>query len=119
MTCALSYQHLLSQSRILAALIAALALVTAASAQSSVPSFGPPVVEGSGTDGTVLAMARSGETLYIGGSFSYVGPDTGGSCVIDATTGPRPGPLAAVRGTVQAVASDGASGWLVGGQLER
>jgi hypothetical protein len=30
-----------------------------------------------GTDGMVNAICRSGNTIYLGGQFSYVGPNTG------------------------------------------
>ena len=31
-----------------------------------------------GNDGTVYAVVVSGNTIYIGGDFTYVGPNTGG-----------------------------------------
>ncbi len=66
------------------------------------------------TDGTVNAMVRSGNTIYVGGSFQHVGPATGGAVPIDATTG-LPASLPRVTGSVGAVASDGAGGWYLGG----
>jgi hypothetical protein len=69
------------------------------------------------TDGTVYATVLDGNTLYIGGDFTYVGPNTGSWAPVDALTGvPRAGwPI--VDGTVYAVASDGAGGWYIGGDF--
>ena len=39
------------------------------------------------TDGGVFAMVLSGNTLYIGGGFTYAGPANGTGVPIDATTG--------------------------------
>jgi hypothetical protein len=39
------------------------------------------------TDGVVNAVATSGNTVYIGGSFTQVGPATGSAVPLDATTG--------------------------------
>src|SRR5437867_12467975 len=36
------------------------------------------------TDGTVNAVARSGNTLYIGGAFGRLGPPTGGGAPLDS-----------------------------------
>jgi len=38
------------------------------------------------TDGAVYAMARSGNTLYIGGYFGRVGPTTGSALLYDPTS---------------------------------
>ena len=38
----------------------------------------------------VLAMAKSGNTLYIGGNFSHVGPASGTGAVVDASTAAPP-----------------------------
>ena len=66
------------------------------------------------TDGTVVAVAQAGGTIYIGGNFSYVGPSTGSAVPIDAATGAALG-LPKVAGTTYAVAPDGSGGWYVGG----
>ena len=55
------------------------------------------------TDGTVVAVAQAGGTIYIGGNFSYVGPSTGSAVPIDAATGAALG-LPKVAGTTYAVA---------------
>lgn len=70
-----------------------------------------------GTDGTVAAVARSGNTIYVGGFFTTVGPNTGGGVALDRRTGdPVPG-LPRVTGVVDAVTADGAGGWFIGGSF--
>lgn len=67
------------------------------------------------TDGPVYAVARSGDTVYLGGNFTRVGPVTGGGALLSASSGQAVLPLPRVEGRVYAVASDGAGGWYVGG----
>src|SRR5947208_7709632 len=43
------------------------------------------------TNGTVHAIADAGDTIYIGGWFTYVGPRTGPGVGIDAATGKSTG----------------------------
>jgi hypothetical protein len=66
------------------------------------------------TDGTVAAMVQDGSTLYVGGTFSQVGPVTGKGVPIDST-GLRIPNFPVVNGTVYAVASDGSGGYFIGG----
>jgi hypothetical protein len=82
------------------------------------------------TDGAVSSIVRDGGTIYIGGSFTWVGPATGGGVVIDASTGaplqPYPRIADAVNsgsggpypGTVYAVVPDGSGGWYLGGTFK-
>lgn len=110
-----------------AALFAAASLLIAlcghapgARAQSSVPRYGPPVVEGPVSDGVVRGMATDGTTMFVGGAFAYVGPDTGASAFVDAGAGlATPARLPVVRGTVRRIVPDGRGGWLIGGDLTR
>ena len=67
------------------------------------------------TNGGVYASTVVGNTLYLGGSFSRVGPATGGLMPVHASAGsPLQAPLL-VDGTIKAIVSDGAGGWYVGG----
>jgi hypothetical protein len=66
------------------------------------------------TDGPVRALVVSGETLFLGGSFSHVGTACGGGVPLDATTG-QPERLPRVAGSVLTVIPDGAGGWYLGG----
>src|SRR5689334_18777997 len=40
-----------------------------------------------GTDGTVDALARLGNTIYLGGQFSNVGPTVGGGAALSTSDG--------------------------------
>jgi trimeric autotransporter adhesin len=72
------------------------------------------------TDGFVSAIVSSGDTVFIGGTFSYVGPSTGNCVALDATTGGVNSNFPALtgfyyEGEVYAVVPDGSGGWYVGG----
>lgn len=65
----------------------------------------------------VQAIARDGNTIYLGGNFTCIGPSTGGGVPIDATSA-RPLPrYPRVVGWVHAVTGDGEGGWILGGQF--
>lgn len=68
-----------------------------------------------GTDGTVTAVVRSGNSIFVGGAFAHVGPCTGSGVPLDIHSGAVPSRYAKVVGTVFAVAPDGAGGWYIGG----
>jgi hypothetical protein len=87
-------------------------LGTAASAQALDPALW---VTGPGS--TVIAVARSDSTLYIGGSFLTVGPSTGMGVPVDLETGVVRGPYPRVAGAVEVVISDGTGGWFIGGRF--
>jgi len=70
-----------------------------------------------GTDGTVTAVVRSGNTIFVGGAFSRVGPCTGSGVPLNIHSGAAPPTYAKVIGTVRAVAPDGAGGWYIGGHF--
>ena len=70
-----------------------------------------------GTDGAVMAIAHSGDAIYIGGAFSTVGPCTGGGVPLDRWTGTPRQDYPKVAGSVYAIAPDGLGGWYIGGQF--
>lgn len=69
------------------------------------------------TNGTVNATALVGGTLYLGGSFSAVGSTSGTGVPIDAASGAPVGGFPRVTGLINAVVSDGAGGWFIGGSF--
>ena len=66
------------------------------------------------TNGTVVASAVSGSTLYIGGAFSEVGPNTGAFTAISSSSGKAAPPQPRFNGGVSAIVSDHHGGWYVG-----
>ncbi|MCS6989586.1 MAG: T9SS type A sorting domain-containing protein [Chloroherpetonaceae bacterium] len=69
------------------------------------------------TDGTVYAVVTVGNTAYIGGSFTQVGPATGSGVALDATSGVRDAAFPKVLGNIRAVVPDGSGGWIIGGDF--
>lgn len=70
-----------------------------------------------GPGSTVLTVARSGTTLFIGGNFRSVGPSTGAGVPVDQIRGLPLGRYPRVGGGVEAVIADGAGGWFIGGRF--
>jgi len=91
-----------------AGLALALALPTRAHAQAVRTDFFI-------TNGQVTVQAVRGNTLYVGGSFSYVGPVTGAGVPVDEVTGTVSPGFPRVNGTVMAAIPDGSGGWFIGG----
>ena len=67
------------------------------------------------TNGTVYATAKDGSTIYLGGIFTYAGPNTGRGVVLDPLTGAYDPKFPKVNGPIYACASDSAGGWYIGG----
>lgn len=67
------------------------------------------------TNGHLYAVETLGNTIYVGGAFTMVGPPTGAAVAMDEATGSLLQPWPKVGGTVAAVEPDGAGGWYVGG----
>ena len=67
------------------------------------------------TNGTVYSIARSGNTIYVGGLFSWVGPPTGGGALVSTVTGGLAGPILSIVGSVNTVLADGSGGFYLGG----
>src|SRR4030042_1310757 len=73
-----------------------------------------PVEEFWETDNTVYGVFPSGDLIYLGGEFHYVGPHTGGGVPIDAASGIPTNPYPEVNGIVYTALPDGSGGWFVG-----
>ena len=109
--------------RTLASLAVSLVLAhSPALAQVTDPSF--PV-----TNGSVSSMARGGDTLYVGGAFTWIGSANGGMVALDAVTGapikPWPRVLSGRRAGLDAFfvfarvsLPDGQGGCYVGGSFQ-
>lgn len=68
-------------------------------------------------NGEVTALARLGNTLFIGGGFDTAGPASGQMIVTDPVSGARLSGWPRVAGDVHAIISDGANGWYIGGDI--
>jgi len=100
-----------------AARVASLALVCAVLATAPVARAQTVSPDFFITNGQVLAQVLRGNTLYVGGMFSFVGPVTGAGVPVDVTTGAPAPDFPRVNGTVMAAIPDGAGGWFIGGQF--
>ncbi|MCI0743862.1 MAG: PQQ-like beta-propeller repeat protein [Verrucomicrobia subdivision 3 bacterium] len=69
------------------------------------------------TDGYVYAVAETNGVVYIGGTFHYVGPETGPNAFLDPATGARDDSFPPVNGQIRTAVADGAGGWFIGGEF--
>lgn len=69
------------------------------------------------TSGVVSAIARSGNTLYIGGSLGTVGPATGGGLLVDDHGAGTATHFPTVTGYVFHSVPDGQGGWYIAGDF--
>lgn len=69
------------------------------------------------TNGIVYSMVKSGNNIFLGGNFTYAGPNTGRGVGIDPTTGNYISGFPDVNGKVNCVVSDSAGGWYIGGDF--
>src|SRR4051812_36883435 len=67
----------------------------------------------------VRTIVQSGNTIYIGGDFTAVGPNLYYGSSLDATTGFGNPSFALPNGIVYAVVPDGSGGWYIGGNFTR
>ncbi|HEV7806258.1 MAG TPA: hypothetical protein VGO80_10585 [Solirubrobacteraceae bacterium] len=104
-----------------AAIAAAIAIAVVAPAAARVLPQPPPArplpSPAYVTDKAVNALARSADTIYLGGEFSRIGPPTGGGVVLDPTDGLRATQFPELRGIGFAIVPDGAGGYYVGGRF--
>jgi hypothetical protein len=67
------------------------------------------------TDGGVHAILPVGNTLYLGGSFSRIGPSCGNGVLIDSASGLFDPTFPKINGVIKCVVSDSSGGWYIGG----
>jgi gliding motility-associated-like protein len=67
------------------------------------------------TDLTVNTIVREGNMVYLGGNFTYVGPNEPNGSAVDLATGQVYIDFVNPNGTVHTSAPDGAGGWYIGG----
>lgn len=71
------------------------------------------------TNGVVQSVVQDGNRVYLSGLFTYVGPNTGYSALMDASAGTVDLSFPKVSGWVNVVAPDGSGGWYIGGFFTR
>ena len=70
-----------------------------------------------GVDNSVFALARRGDTLFVGGAFSAVGVCTGGAAALPRYSADGVRPFPSVAGYVGVIAPDGHGGWFLSGDF--
>lgn len=100
----------------IAGLVSAAVVGPVAAAHAAPPALDyTPVASWWGTNGRVTDIVTSGDRVYLGGGFDYIGPQTGYGSGVDGTTGVRLPNAPMIDGAVYASAPDGAGGWYVAG----
>jgi hypothetical protein len=69
------------------------------------------------TDGKVNTVVKKGNRLYVGGAFTYLGPNTGYAVPLEKGTSKPVKKFPAVDGPVNACVPDGRGGWYLGGNF--
>ena len=102
---------------VLAAAVLAAGLLTPATAAGPLPA--PVPDETWVTNGAVYAVTQVGNRIYVGGSFTRVGPNTGFGVPLDPVSGARASIFPKVNGPVLVAVPDGEGGWFIGGDFSR
>ncbi|MES2387010.1 MAG: T9SS type A sorting domain-containing protein [Bacteroidota bacterium] len=73
----------------------------------------------SNAGGGVNTIVKSGNTLYVGGTFHFAGPVTGNGVTINLQNAERPSEFPKVNNTVKTSIADGYGGWYIGGDFTK
>lgn len=73
------------------------------------------------TNGSVSAFAldNAHNKIYLGGQFTYIGPNTGVGAPLDSATGAVLAKFPRVNGSIFVVIPDGTGGWYIGGTFSQ
>ena len=109
------------RARRLAAAMAGLCLVAGLAAVNAPASADPSAVPAQlwGTNGTVHAVRQVGNHIYVGGSFTQAGPNTGFGVALDPSTGVWAPAFPKINGIVLTAVPDGEGGFYIGGDFTR
>jgi trimeric autotransporter adhesin len=112
-------KHRLTLAAALAAAISvAIGLAGDAGARTGPPPAAAPLpVQAWTTDQPVAALAQANGRLYLGGSFTRIGPVTGGGVALGAGDASYQAYFPFVLGRIYAVIPDGTGGYFVGGKF--
>ena len=107
--------------RRLATAVAGLSLLAGLTAVNPPASADPAAVPAESwvTNGTVYAVRQVGDRIYVGGTFTQAGPNTGFGVALDPSTGVWAPAFPKINGTVLVAVPDGAGGFYIGGDFTR
>src|SRR5437868_654660 len=80
--------------------------------QANGPRYDLPVA-----DGPVNTMVVTNGIAYLGGSFKYLGQESGNGVVLDISTAARDKDFPVVNGTIYTAVPDATGGWYIGGSF--
>ena len=101
--------------------LAALSLLAGLAAVNAPAAADPAAVPAESwvTNGTVYAVRQLGDRIYVGGSFTQAGPNTGFGVGLDPSTGAWAPAFPKINGTVLVAVPDGDGGFYIGGDFTR
>ena len=101
--------------------LAALSLLAGLAAFNNPAAADPAAVPAESwvTNGTVHAVRQVGDRIYVGGSFTQAGPNTGFGVALDPSTGAWAPAFPKINGTVLVAVPDGDGGFYIAGDFTR
>ena len=104
-----------------AAGLAVLSLLAGLSAVTAPAEADPAAVPAESwvTNGVVYAVSQVGSRIYVGGTFTQAGPNTGFGVALDPSSGVWSPAFPKVNGPVLVAVPDGAGGFYIGGDFTR